>query len=97
MPKTAEPATIQRAPARTTPATCALVVRHVDRPGVLAGVLDVIRGAEINVQEMENIIFEGAQAAVARIHLETQPGEGVLEKIRGSSRHILEVGLIALG
>ena len=29
---------------------------------------------EINVQEMENIVFEGAEAAVARIHLETAPG-----------------------
>ena len=82
--------------ARTTPATCALVVRHVDRPGVLAGVLDVIRGAEINVQEMENIIFEGAHAAVARIHLETSPSTEVVERIRASSPHILEVGLIAL-
>ncbi len=82
--------------ARTTPATCALVVRHVDRPGVLAGVLDVIRTAEINVQEMENIIFEGAQAAVARIHLETAPTPEVVERIQASSAHILEVGLIAL-
>ena len=82
--------------ARSTPATCALVVRHLDQPGVLAGVLDCISAAHINVQEMENIVFDGAQAAVARIHLETQPDEVVLEKIRASSRHILEVGLIAL-
>ncbi|MEO8369891.1 MAG: 3-phosphoglycerate dehydrogenase family protein [Candidatus Solibacter sp.] len=82
--------------ARTTPATCALVVRHVDRPGVLAGVLDVIRSAEINVQEMENIIFEGAQAAVARIHLETAPTPEVVARIQASSAHILEVGVIAL-
>ena len=82
--------------ARSSPATCALVVRHLDQPGVLAGVLDSISAAHINVQEMENIIFDGAHAAVARIHLETEPGEAVLEKIRGSSRHILEVGLIRL-
>jgi D-3-phosphoglycerate dehydrogenase len=82
--------------ARTTPATCALVVRHLDRPGVLAGVLDAIRAAEINVQEMENIIFEGAQAAVARIHLETSPGPEVLARIQSSSPHILEVSLITL-
>ena len=82
--------------ARTTPATCALVVRHLDRPGVLAGVLDAIRAAEINVQEMENIIFEGAQAAVARIHLETSPGPEVIARIQASSPHILEVSLIAL-
>ena len=68
--------------------------RHLDQPGVLAGVLDAISAAHINVQEMENIIFEGAQAAVARIHLETQPDETLLQKIRGSSRHILEIALI---
>jgi hypothetical protein len=39
---------------RKTPATCALVVRHLDRPGVLASVLDAISAAKINVQEMES-------------------------------------------
>jgi D-3-phosphoglycerate dehydrogenase len=82
--------------ARTTPATCALVVRHLDRPGVLAGVLDAIRLAEINVQEMENIIFEGTQAAVARIHRESSPGPEAIARIQASSPHILEVSLIAL-
>ena len=48
--------------ARKTPATCALIVRHRDRPGVLASVLDSIRQANINVQEMENTIFDGAEA-----------------------------------
>ena len=82
--------------AQTSPATCALLVRHLDRPGVLAGVLDVVSGAHINVQEMENTIFEGAQAAVARIHLETAPDDDVLAKIRNSSAHILEASLITL-
>jgi D-3-phosphoglycerate dehydrogenase len=82
--------------ARSTPATCALVVRHLDRPGVLAAVLDSVRAAGINVQEMENIIFEGAEAAVARIHLETSPDAAMIGQISKSSPHILEVGLIAL-
>jgi D-3-phosphoglycerate dehydrogenase / 2-oxoglutarate reductase len=82
--------------ARSTPATCALVVRHLDRPGVLAAVLDSVRTAGINVQEMENIIFDGAEAAVARIHLERSPDEAVLDQIRASSPHILEVALIDL-
>ena len=56
--------------ARTTPATHMLVVRHLDRPGVLAHVFDQLRGGGINVQETENIIFEGAEAAVARINLD---------------------------
>ena len=82
--------------ARTSPATCALVVRHLDRPGVLASVLDSIRLAGINVQEMENIVFEGAEAAVARIHLETAPPPDVIARMEASSPHILEVSLIAL-
>jgi D-3-phosphoglycerate dehydrogenase len=82
--------------ARTTPATCALVVRHLDRPGVLAAVLDSVRAAGINVQEMENIIFEGAEAAVARIHLDTVPDEDVLGRIRRSNPHILEANVIVL-
>jgi D-3-phosphoglycerate dehydrogenase len=82
--------------AKATPAVCALVVRHLDRPGVLAGVLDAISSAHINVQEMENIVFEGAQAAVARIHLEKEPSPSLLEVIRAGNPHILEVSLIHL-
>src|SRR5260221_2494311 len=51
--------------AQRTPATHRLVVRHRDRPGVLAQVLEAIKAEHINVQEMENIIFEGTEAAVA--------------------------------
>ena len=81
--------------AKSTPATCAVVVRHLDRPGVLAGVLDAISSARINVQEMENIVFDGAEAAVARIHLETEPSAEVLARMRGAA-DVLEVGVIRL-
>ena len=79
--------------ARSTPAVCALVVRHRDCPGVLAGVLDAISAARINVQEMENVVFEGAQAAVARIALETEPSAAVLEQARANP-NVLEISLI---
>lgn len=82
--------------ATATPATCALVVRHLDRPGVLACVLDAISAAHINVQEMENIVFEGAQAAVARIHLEREPASDVMDQVRASNSNILEISLIRL-
>ena len=61
--------------ATRTPATHTLVVRHRDRPGVLAHVFERLRSADINVQETENVIFEGAQAAVARINLDGAPPE----------------------
>lgn len=82
--------------AKSTPATCSLIVRHLDRPGVLAGVLDSISAARINVQEMENIVFEGAEAAVARINLENEPPENLLAQIRESDPNILELGIIRL-
>jgi D-3-phosphoglycerate dehydrogenase len=82
--------------AAITPATCTLAVRHLDRPGVLASVLDAISAAHINVQEMENIVFEGAEAAVARINLETEPALDVLAQIRASNPNILEISLIRL-
>ena len=80
--------------AKATPATCALVVRHLDRPGVLASVLDAISAARINVQEMENIVFEGAEAAVARINLETEPAPEMLKQVQASNPNILELSLI---
>jgi D-3-phosphoglycerate dehydrogenase len=82
--------------AKSTPATCTLVVRHLDRPGVLASVLDAISGAPINVQEMENIVFEGAEAAVARINLEAVPSPSLLEEIRARNSNIIELSLIRL-
>jgi D-3-phosphoglycerate dehydrogenase len=82
--------------ARGTPATHTLVVRHQDRPGVLAHVLDAIRGANINVQEMENIIFEGSEAAVARINLEAAPSSETLERLRAENPDILELSLLEI-
>jgi D-3-phosphoglycerate dehydrogenase len=82
--------------AERTPATHRLVVRHRDRPGVLAHVLDAIRTANINVQEMENIIFEGSEAAVARINLESAPSGEILDKLRAENADIIELNVLAL-
>jgi D-3-phosphoglycerate dehydrogenase / 2-oxoglutarate reductase len=82
--------------ARRTPATHTLVVRHLDRPGVLASVLDAIKAAEINVQEMENIVFEGAEAAVARINLVGAPPQGVLDRLRTENGNIIELTLLEI-
>ncbi len=82
--------------ARQTPATHRLVVRHLDRPGVLAGVLDAIKAEQINVQEMENIVFEGAAAAVARINLDNAPSPQTLERLSTDNADIIELDLLEL-
>jgi D-3-phosphoglycerate dehydrogenase / 2-oxoglutarate reductase len=83
--------------ARQTPATHRLVVRHLDRPGVLASVLDAIKSEHINVQEMENIVFEGAEAAVARINLDNAPSRETLERLQTANADILQLDLLGLG
>jgi D-3-phosphoglycerate dehydrogenase / 2-oxoglutarate reductase len=82
--------------ARQTPATHRLVVRHLDRPGVLAAVLDAIKGEHINVQEMENIVFEGAEAAVARINLDKAPSEAILDGLRAGSSDVIELTVLEI-
>ena len=82
--------------ARQTPATHMLVVRHRDRPGVLAHVFDRLRAAHLNVQETENIIFEGAHAAVARINLDGPPPEDTLRDIRGGHEDVLDLQVVAV-
>ncbi|MBC7909440.1 MAG: hydroxyacid dehydrogenase [Pyrinomonadaceae bacterium] len=82
--------------AERTPATHMLVVRHRDRPGVLASVLEAIRTANINVQEMENIIFEGSEAAVARINVEAAPPAEMLDRIRAENPDIIELSLLGV-
>jgi D-3-phosphoglycerate dehydrogenase / 2-oxoglutarate reductase len=79
-----------------TPATHLLVVRHQDRPGVLAFVLNEIKAANINVQRMENIVFAGAEAAVARIELDGALGTETMNRIRDGNNNIVEATLIAL-
>jgi D-3-phosphoglycerate dehydrogenase / 2-oxoglutarate reductase len=79
-----------------TPATHLLVVRHQDRPGVLAYVLNEIKAANINVQRMENIVFAGAEAAVARIELDGALEPATVDRIRNGDNNIIEINLIAL-
>lgn len=78
-----------------SPATHLLTVRHRDKVGVLAAVLDEVRKAEWNVQEMENLIFEGAKAACARIRFDGRPQDEVVGRIENHP-DVLAVSLIPL-
>jgi D-3-phosphoglycerate dehydrogenase / 2-oxoglutarate reductase len=74
-------------------ATHVLSIRHRNRPGVLAHVFGVLAGGAINVEEVENIIYHGAQATLARIHLDGVPDDGALERIRTGNTDIISVEL----
>jgi D-3-phosphoglycerate dehydrogenase / 2-oxoglutarate reductase len=81
---------------RRTPASHMLVVRHRDRPGVLAHVFDHLREENINVQETENVVFDGAEAAIARINLDAPPNAALIDRIRKGNPEILDLRLVTL-
>jgi D-3-phosphoglycerate dehydrogenase len=82
--------------ARQSAATHMLVVRHRDRPGVLAHVFNHLRQAHLNVQETENIVFEGAEAAVARINLDGAPSADLCSQIKTGNAHVIDLQLVTL-
>ncbi|HET9039621.1 MAG TPA: phosphoglycerate dehydrogenase [Gemmatimonadales bacterium] len=77
-------------------ATHVLSIRHRNRPGVLAHVFGVLAGGAINVEEVENIIYHGAQATLARIHLDGEPDRAAVERIRTGNQDIISVELSAI-
>jgi len=72
-----------------TPARCRLVVRHFDKVGVLANVLDAIRESGINAQQIENTVFQEAAAACCVIELDECPSPDVLERIRDRKDEVI--------
>lgn len=67
--------------AKITDAHCQLVVKHFDRPGVLASILAVIREGSINIEEIENVIFEGGVVACCTMKLKSEASAGMLKDI----------------
>ncbi|MBK9373060.1 MAG: hydroxyacid dehydrogenase [Holophagales bacterium] len=76
-----------------SPARWLLTVRHRDRVGVLAHVFGALREAGINVQKTENVVFDGAEAASARIQLDSEPTRAALARIAEGCRDILSITL----
>lgn len=69
---------LERAPRRTA----TLIVRHYDRVGVLAAVLQELRRHRVNVANMRNRIFAGSVAAAATIDVAGVIDDDLLDAIR---------------
>jgi D-3-phosphoglycerate dehydrogenase / 2-oxoglutarate reductase len=65
-----------------SPAKYRLVVRHLNRVGMLAFVLDGLREEGINVEEVENTIFDGAEAGRCSLLLDQAPSPQLLTELR---------------
>jgi len=79
-----------------TRATHVLVVRARNRPGVLADVFARLKEAQINAEETEASIFDGSEAAVARVNLDAEPASSLLDAIQKGNQEIFDLHLVAL-
>lgn len=76
-------------------ATHLVVVRHLDRVGVLAHVLGALSSENVNVQEMENIVLGGAHAAIAQISVDKEPTASALNSIK-TNENVLDASVFPI-
>lgn len=69
---------------RVTDSHYQLVVKHFDKPGVLASIMDVLRQGQINIEEVENIIFDGGVVACCTMKLKESATNDMLNTIRNN-------------
>ena len=79
----------------TTPARYAVVVRMLDKVGVLANTLGVLKRHGINIEEISNTVFDGAQATCTKLRTSGRPSEACLKEIAAFGE-VLHVDVVAL-
>lgn len=89
---TGKPANVVNIRAKSITETT-FAVRHYNRVGVLAFVLDELRSDNVNIEEMENTIFDGSKAALCTLKLDDCPTEAQIDKIRKNDA-IIQVVLV---
>jgi D-3-phosphoglycerate dehydrogenase len=81
---------------KKTAAKFQLVVRHFDKPGVLARVLRLLSEERINAQEMENVIFDGEKTACCTIKLDSKPSNKILKEMPEKEDEIIDISIVEL-
>ena len=81
--------------AKITDAKYQLVVKHFDKPGVLASILDMIREGNINIEEIENVIFQGGVAASCTMKLKSPVSAEKLKAMQ-ENPDVLSISHVAL-
>jgi len=81
--------------ANITDAHYQLVVKHYDKPGVLAGVLDLLREGDINIEEIENVIFDGGLAASCTMKLKNAANADMLKQM-SENQNVISVSHVEI-
>lgn len=79
----------------STPARWVLVVRMLDKVGVMANTLNVLKLHGINIEEISNTVFDGARAHCAKLRVSGRPNDACLAEIR-AFEEVLHVDLVPM-
>ncbi|ETO29011.1 D-isomer specific 2-hydroxyacid dehydrogenase NAD-binding protein [Reticulomyxa filosa] len=77
-----------------SPAKYSLTIRHQDKFGVLAKCLDIISLERINVQEMNNSVFKGAESCCCKIEVDEKPSPKCIQTLQAIPE-VYYVGCVA--
>ena len=72
-----------------------LVIKHYDKPGVLASIVSVIREKDINIEEIENIIFDGGIVACCTMKLKNAATTEMIKQMNDNP-NVLSVSHVAV-
>ena len=78
-----------------SPARYQMVVRSLDKVGVLANVLSVIKRHGLNVEELSSTIFDGAIAACTKLRVTGRPSEACISEIKAFDE-VMGIDVVAL-
>lgn len=78
-----------------SPARFAVVLRMLDKVGVLANTLNVLKRHGINIEEISNTVFEGANATCTKLRVSSRPSDAALKEISAFDE-VLHVDVVAM-
>lgn len=79
----------------TSPARFAVVIRMMDKVGVLANTLSVFKRHGINVEEISNTVFDGALATCTKMRVSGRPSDAAVKEIQAFDE-VFHVDVVAL-
>ena len=78
-----------------SPARFAVVLRMLDKVGVLANTLNVLKRHGINIEEISNTVFDGANATCTKLRVTSRPSDAALKEISAFDE-VLHVDVVAM-
>jgi D-3-phosphoglycerate dehydrogenase len=66
---------------KTTSAKYQLIVKHYNKPGVLFSVFELLKEGDINIEDVQNVIFDNGLVACCTMNLKLPATPEMLERI----------------